>query len=173
MRLKHCFFIFCGCFCLLVSARGEPLPKTASESLAGQQIMLPDALKGRPAVVIVGFSKSSQNRVKEWDSQARKELGEAFDVYQVAVLEDAPRFVRGMITHAMKGATPADRQDHFLIVVRGEAELKKAAVFAESDDAYVLLLDDTGDVRWRTHGAVSDAALRALHEQVEKLKRGE
>ncbi len=146
------------------------MPKTESESLAGQQMVLPDALKGHAAVAIVGFSKSSQTRVKEWDTQARKQLGAAFDVYQVAVLEDAPRFVRGMITHAMKGSTPADRQDHFLIVVKGEPELKKAAAFSESDDAYVLLLDSAGDIRWRTHGAVSDAALRALQEQVEKLK---
>jgi hypothetical protein len=172
MRFKHCFLILCGCFCLLASARSEPLPKTPSESLAGRQMMLPDSLKGHPAVVIVGFSKSSQTRVKEWDTQVRKRLGEAFDVYQVAVLEDAPRFVRGMITHAMKGSIPADRQDHFLIVVKGETELKNAAAFAESDDAYVLLLNGTGDVRWRTHGAVSDAALRELQEQVEKLKQG-
>jgi hypothetical protein len=172
MRLKHRYLVFCGCFCLLASARSEQLPKTASESLAGQQLMLPDALKGRPALVIVGFSKGSQTSLKEWDTRARKELGEAFDVYQVAVLEDAPRFIRGMITHAMKGSTPADRQDHFLIVVRGEAELKKAAAFSEADDAYVWLLDGAGDVRWRTHGVVSNAALRELQEQVEKLKHG-
>ena len=172
MRLKHRYLIFFGCFCLLAPARSEQLPKTASESLAGRQMMLPDALKGRSAVVIVGFSKSSQTSVKEWDTRARKQLGAAFDVYQVAVLEDAPRFVRGMITHAMKGSTPADRQDHFLIVVKGEVELKQAAAFSASDDAYVLLLDGTGDVRWRTHGAVSDAALRELQEHVEKFKHG-
>lgn len=148
------------------------MPKTASESLAGRPMTLPDSLKGHPAVVIVGFSKNSQSRVKEWDSQARRQLGEAFDVYQVAVLEDAPRFVRGMITRAMKGSTPAERQEHFLIVVKGEAELKKAAAFSASDDAYVLLLDGTGDVRWRTHGAVSEAALGELREQVEKMKQG-
>ena len=85
------------------------------------------------------------------------------------MLEDAPRFVRGMIVHSMKGATPA-RQDHFLVVVKGEAELKKAASFAEADDAYVLLLDGAGQIRWRTHGAVSNAALKQLREQVEKVR---
>jgi hypothetical protein len=172
MRFKHYIVIFCGCFFLLASGRSEPLPKTASESLTGQQMMLPDALKGRAAVVIVGFSKSSQTRVKEWDTQARKELGETFDVYQVAVLEDAPHLVRGMIMHAMKGSTPTARQDHFLVVVKGEAELKKVSAFSGSDDAYVLLLDGAGDIRWRTHEAVSDAALQELRKQVEQLKGG-
>jgi hypothetical protein len=135
-------------------------------------MMLPDALKGRPALVIVGFSKSSQTSVKEWDTQARKQLGDTFDVYQVAVIEDAPRFVRGMILHAMRGSTPAARQDHFLVVVKGQAELKKVAAFSESDVAYVLLLDGAAEIRWRTHGAVNDDALRDLREHVETLKHG-
>ena len=72
--------------------------------------------------------------------------------------------------HAMKGSTPAARQDHFLVVVKGEAELKKAAVFSESDDSYVLLLDRTGEIRWRTHGSVNETALKELREQADKLK---
>lgn len=133
-------------------------------------MILPESLKGRAAVLIVGFSKSSQNAVKEWDTRARKELGDGFDVYQVAVLEDAPRFVRGMIVHAMKGSTPVARQDHFLVVVKGEADLKKVADFTAGDDPYLLLLDDHGDIRWRTHGTANDERLRELVGETRKLK---
>jgi hypothetical protein len=160
----------CNCFFLLAPAWSEQLPKTASESLAGQQVILPDSLKGHKALVIVGFSKSSQDGVKAWETRAHKQLGEGFDVYQVAVLEDAPRFVRGLITHAMKGSTPAAQQDHFLVVVKGEAELKKAAAFSAADDPYVFLLDGNGEIRWRTHGAVTDDALKELQNQASSLK---
>jgi predicted transcriptional regulator len=153
----------------LVPVFCDQIPKTASESLAGDSVTLPDSIRGHVSVVIVGFSKSSQDAVKAWDVAARKQLG-ATDVYQVAVLEDAPSFVRGMIKHAMKGSTPADRQGHFLVVVKGEAELKKAAGFAEANDPYVLLLDGSGEIRWRTHGAVSDAALKELADKVQGLK---
>jgi ATP10 protein len=170
MRRKICRSIYSVCFLMLAQAWGEQMPQTASESLAGRQVTLPNSFKGHSSVVIVGFSKSSQTRVKDWDTRARKELGDSFNVYQVAVLEDAPRFVRGMITHAMKGSTPAARQDHFLVVVKGEADLKKAAEFSEADDAYVLLLDSAGEIRWRTHGAVTDTALQNLRTQADNLK---
>jgi len=170
MRRRIYLSVYSICFFVLAPPWGEQMPKTAGESLAGQQVMLPDSVKGHSSVVIVGFSKSSQNRVKDWNTRARKELGDSFNVYQVAVLEDAPRLVRGMITHAMKGSTPAARQDHFLVVVKGEPELKKAAGFSESDDAYVLLLDGAGEIRWRTHGAVNDAALQNLRTQADNLK---
>jgi len=160
------------CTCLvfsLAAAWSEQLPKTASTSLAGEQVVLPDSIKRHLSVVIVGFSKSSQTEVKEWEARARKQLGEKLDVYQVAVLEDAPRFVRGMIAHAMKGSTPAAKQDHFLVVVKGEAELKKAAAFSAADEAYVFLLDKDGEIRWRAHGAVNDAALKGLSERAQVL----
>ncbi len=165
MRLTTCFLLLS-----LVPAWSDQLPKTDSESLAGQQVILPDSIRGHASVVIVGFSKSSQDAVKEWDTRARKQLGAGFDVYQVAVLEDAPAFVRGMIKHAMKGSTPVDRQGHFLVVVKGEAELKKAAAFAEANDPYVLLLDGSGEIRWRAHGAVTDSALRELADKVQGLR---
>jgi len=145
------------------------MPKTIGESLAGQQVTLPDSMKGHPSVVIVGFSKGSQDATKEWDKSARKEVGDV-DVYQVAVLEDAPSFVRGMIKHAMKGATPVDRHSHFLVVVKGEAELKKAASFSQADEPYVLLLDSRGEIVWKTHGAVSDSAVKELAVKVNVVK---
>lgn len=160
-----------GCLGAITTLGSGQIPRTAGESLAGQPVTLPDSFKGHVAVVIVGFTKGSQSAVKDWDAGARKQLGDGIDVYQVAVLEDAPTFVRGMIKHSMKGAIPADRQSHFLVVVKGEGELKKAADFSVADDPYVFLLDGTGDVRWRAHGAVSEAVLKELNEKVQGLKK--
>lgn len=164
MRLIACF-LFVG----LVPGWCEQIPKTVAETLAGQAVVVPDSMKGHAAVVIVGFSKSSQDAVKEWDKSARKQLG-ATDVYQIAVLEDAPSFVRGMIKRAMKGSVPAERQSHFLVVVKGEADLKKAAGFAQADEPYVILLDGAGEIRWRTHGAVNDGAVQELAAKVKELR---
>ena len=162
--------LMCCCFFAVVSAAwSAQFPKTAGESLAGQQLVLPDSLKGHTAVIVVGFSKSSQNEVKEWDNRARKQL-DGIEVYQVAVLEDAPSFIRGMIKHAMKGSMPADRQSRFMIVIKGEAELKKAADFSATGDAYVFLLDGNGEIRWRTHGAVTDPSLNELSNRIRGLK---
>ena len=170
MKLRNYRLCLCGCLLAIAPAWSEQLPKIEGETLAGQQLVLPDSLKGHAAVVVVGFSKSSQSQVKEWDARARKQLGDGIGVYQVAVLEDAPSFVRGMIKHAMRGSTPAGRQGHFVVVVKGEADLKKAADFSAADEAYVFLLDGGGEIRWRTHGAVSDASLKKLSDKVQGLQ---
>jgi hypothetical protein len=168
MLRKNLFLL--NCLLATVPAWGEQLPKTVGESLAGQQVMLPDLLKGHASVVIVGFTRNSGSAAKDWGTRVRKQLGDAFEVYQVAVLEDAPSLIRGVIKHSMKGSTPADRQSHFLVVVKGEAELKKATAYSDADTAYLLLLDGAGEIRWRTHGAANDAALKELSDKVQGVK---
>jgi len=48
--------------------------------------------------------------------------------------------------------------------------LKKAAAFSQADEPYVLVLDEKGEIRWRTHGSVTDSALKELVEKVQQLK---
>jgi hypothetical protein len=83
-------------------------------------------------------------------------------VWSVAVLEDAPRLVRGMIVHGVKSGTPKEEYDRFVVVVKGEKELKDAAGFEKPDDAYLMVVDGKGAIRWRFHGPVTDAAVQEV-----------
>jgi predicted transcriptional regulator len=53
----------------------------------------------------------------------------------------------------------------------GEAEWRKVAHYANADDAYVLVVDGEGRVRWQTSGKVTDAGFETLKEQVETLRK--
>ncbi len=130
---------------------------------------LPAATAGHPAIIFVGFSHSSQKAVEGWSRQVAAQLKTTHpevERFDVAVLQDAPKLVRGMIIHSIKGSIPVSEHDHFVTIAQGEDELKKAADFSAADDAYVILLDSAGKITWRTHGDVSDAALKQLAEQV-------
>jgi hypothetical protein len=131
------------------------------ENLLGQKTALPDAAAGHPAVIVIGFTHASQNQTKAWAARLQHE----FAVYTIAVLEDAPRLVRGMAVHGMKGGVPEDQRGHFVVIYHNEKELKQAAGFDGPNDAYVLLLDKDGAIRGRFHGPVTDAAMEQLRSQ--------
>jgi hypothetical protein len=145
--------------------QAEQFPRVEGENLLGKTIVLPDAAAGHAAVIVIGFTHGSQNPTKAWTSSVPQEL----PIYSIAVLEDAPRMVRGMAVHGMKGGVPEDKRDHFVVVYHNEKELKQATGFEHPDDAYVLLLDKDGAVRWRFHGPVTDAALQELESQASGL----
>lgn len=151
--------------CLLAFGWGvlhaqQTIPTIQGETLSGQKVSLPAAAKG-PALLIMGFTHASQTQTKAWCARARDQ----FPTWSIAVLEDVPRLVRGMAVHGIKGGTPKDQYDHFVLVYHGEKELKAAAGIDKPDDAYLLVIDGTGAIRWRYHGPVTDAAVDELHKQ--------
>lgn len=142
-------------------------PTVPTESLLGAKAELPGMLKGRTTVLIVGFTHASQTETKAWSQR----IGRDLDAYSVAVLQDVPRLVRGMVKGGIKDGVPQAQRDRYLLVFTGEKEIKAAAAFDRPDDACLLLLDPEGAIRWRFHGPVSDAALAELKSRAAETAR--
>lgn len=90
-------------------------------------------------------------------------------LYQLPVLEEAPRILHGMIVSGMKKGVAENLRPNFIPVMHNEAELKKLVGYKEADDAYVVVLDRSGAVAFQTHGATPDANYAQLHTRVESL----
>ena len=147
------------------------VPRFEGETLSGKQVVMPQAQRGRFALLIIGFTQASGRQSADW-AKLTSPLEEAglCDVWSVAVLEDVPRLLRGVVARGIRSGVPKNRQDRFLLVYRG-AELKQAVgsgpdQFQAGDDAWLLLIDMTGSIQWRRHGPVSDAGLRELRNQL-------
>jgi hypothetical protein len=157
------------------SVSAQVIPRTETETLSGNKIVLPDASAGHPAIFIVGFSHASGDSSGRWDKELRRDFASESNlrIYSVAELQDAPRMVRGMIRHGMRGSVPKNEQDSFVLLYQDEDVWKKLANFSEPDDAYILLVDAAGNIRSRTHGKGPDAsAVNALRDEVGKIAGG-
>ena len=153
--------------CLLALCTGllhaqQTFPQVDGETLSGKKVSLPAVFAGQPALLIIGFTHGSQTQTKAWSIRVR----DRFPAWSVAVLEDVPRLVRGMAVHGIKSGTPKDQHDRFVLVYRGEKKLKDAAGFDRPDDAYLVVLDGAGAIRWKYHGAVTEAAVEQAAGQL-------
>jgi hypothetical protein len=144
------------------------MPTTQAQSLSGHDVVFPAATEGHQAVIVIGFSHGSQKAMERWDKEIGAQVKARGNVplYNIAVIQDAPRFIRGVITRSMKALVPVAGQDHFLTMVEGETELKKAVDFSDADGAYVVVLDASGKIVFRTHGDPSDAAKKLVIDQL-------
>jgi len=147
------------------------MPKVEGDSFSGRHVVLPDDSKGKVAVLVFGFTKASKTPTSLW---AQKTLGEfgsnaGFELYQLPVLEDVPRLIRGMVISGIKKGVPEKVHDHFVPIVHGEAELKKFVNYSEPDDAYLVTLNPVGNVTQQLHGPFTDAAYTQLRVQIQSL----
>ena len=157
-------------FCALLGvATAQQFPRLQEENLAGQQVVLPAAAAGKVAVLVFGFSRASQNSTGAWMKRLRNGFGTnpGVSLYQLPVLEDAPRLLRGMIVSGMKRGVPENERGNFVPVLHNEAELKKLVNYEEADDAYLVVLDRGGKVVYQVHGGPDAAGYAELHTELQ------
>jgi hypothetical protein len=161
---------------LVATMAAQPMPRIEGESFAGQKVVLPDAARGKVAVLIFGFTKASKEPTSAWAGKIHSEFGtrSGFELYQLPVLESVPRFIRGMVISSIRKGVPEGMRAHFVPILQNEAELKKLVNYKETDDAYLVVLDPDGQVVLQRHGPFSEAAYgefrTGLQALLERLK---
>ena len=166
-RMMVAALLICGA--VVLSA--ETLPGTDGENLLGQKVKIVDSLKGKIGVLVIGYSKASGDITAAWEKRLSTDYAgnTAVTIYQIPMLEAAPKFIRGMIISGMKKGVPAAKQSSFIVVVNDEDEWKRVSGYQKGEDAYVVVVDKAGQIR--QHSAV-DAKLSdysSVHQQIEQL----
>lgn len=149
----------------------KEMPRINGETLSGKTVEFPLVTAGSVAILFFGFSHASHSQLKAWTEHANKQFHSDphVAIYSIAVLEDAPRFVRGMAVHSIKNATPVAEYDHFAVVYQRESELKHITVFSRPEEAYILVLDPNGEIRWVGHGRATDSQIDELIKHVDAI----
>jgi hypothetical protein len=161
MRTLACLLL---ALCAGILHAQRSIPNIEGETLSGKKASLPRDLGSKPALLIIGFTHASQAQTKAWGLRVR----DRFPTWSIAVLEDVPHLVRGMVSHSIKSGIPKEQYDKFLLVYHGEKDLKQVAGFDHPDDAYLLVIDSAGAVRWSFHGPVTDGAVEEIGRQLDR-----
>jgi hypothetical protein len=160
-------------------AEGSPcvakrIPEVHGTSLSNQAVNLPEALRGKVDVLVLGsrFQPGLEGRCGELGTAVGHGLSSISDggYYEMPVLASAPGMVRGFIVRSMRSSVPDQMQARFVPIMDNEAAWRTLVHYGPPFDPYLLVVDGQGDVVWQTHGQPTDGAYAALKQQVETLK---
>jgi hypothetical protein len=174
--LRHC--TLCALAGLAASFTGQlstyaqttlAIPEVEATALSGRVVRLPQDLPPR-AVLILGFSEKSSYAAAECGERLGEALAKQPEVkiYQIPVLEEVPRLVRGFVTRSMKRSVPEHLQSTFIPVFDHETEWKRLSGYAAPEDAYILLAGHQGQILWRTLGPCSADKVREVTSELDK-----
>jgi hypothetical protein len=154
--------------------RSQTLPRLEGKSLSGAEVVLPDAARGRVTLLLFGFSKASGTPCKAWAAHVWPALRNdaQADVFTVAEMQGIPGFIKGMVVGSIRRDTPEDYRSHFVPIFRDRTQWRQLVGYQESapDDAYLVLLDPQGVIRWRAHGPYTPALAAQLQQQMAKWR---
>src|SRR5579863_3214706 len=155
----------------MAAQAAQPMPHIEGESFASQKVVLPDAARGKVAVLIFGFTKASKEPTSAWARKIHSEFGtrNGFELYQLPVLDSVPRLFRGMVISSIKKGVSEDMRAHFVPILQNEADLKKLVNYEETDDAYLVVLRPDGQVALQRHGPFSETAYGQFRTDLQSL----
>lgn len=150
---------------------GAALPQVQGTTLDGENITLPDAARGKVALLIITFSKAAGEHARVWNDHFIQDYpqDDKATSYSIAMLEDVPSLLRGVVRSGIKRSVPPARRRRFVTVAKDEAQWKKYVGMKEEKDACLLLLDSDGLLRWTQQGVFDPAAYQALKARIAEL----
>ena len=110
--------------------------------------------------------------VKGGDSDLAASYRDSREVmyYQMPVLESVPKLIRGMVVKSIKSSVPESEQPHFADASPMRRRGRTMARYTNADDAYVLVVDGEGRVRWQTSGQVDGCRICGVEAAGEALR---
>jgi hypothetical protein len=145
-----------------LAAPGAAFPHLEGQDLNGQPLALPDAAKGKVAVLVTGFSHASRKATRAWQDRILADSGSdtRLAIYGIANLEPVPGFIRGFVISSIRSKTPDERRPRFLVLLKNTGPLKPANAYDDSspDAAYLIIMDASGEVKWQGHKDLDDAS---------------
>lgn len=150
------------------------IPEVRGTSFANQPVNLPQDLKGKAGILVVGFTQGSRDALTAWGKRLAADYYDspAVAYYELPVLAGVPRLMRGFVTGRIRSSVPERGRVHFVPILENEAAWKALTQYKSGDDAYVLVVDGSGIVKWQTHATFSEGIYATMKGQVEGLRSG-
>ena len=171
MRFGAGAWVLCGALGCGVGWGQAPgrIPAVHGTTLAGEEVTLPESLKGKTCVLVIGFSRDSREAVAAWGRRLAGDYGGSPGVayYEMAMLGGVPKMLRGWVLGKIRDSVPDRAKAHFLPVTESEVPWREVAGYGKADDPYVLVVDSNGQVIWEKQGAATDAAYAEVKAKVE------
>lgn len=171
LQLASLAFVFAALAIRSSSAIAQHIPSVQSTTFSNAKIDLPEDLNDKVGILVLGFSQNSRDALIEWDKKLAPDYDNSPKVlyYEMPVLTSVSKMMRGFITGKIKSSTSESARAHFLPLLDNELSWRALAHYNKPDDAYILLIDGTGLVRWQSQGPPTDATYSTLKQKVDSL----
>jgi hypothetical protein len=146
-------------------------PTVKGSNLSGRDYTLPEDFEGDLNIVAVAFQMWHQNEVDTW-MPLFKQLEQSVPglrAYELPVIRSMNRLSQWMIDQGMRSGIPdlATRARTITLYIDKEP-FRRELSLPNEDHIYVLLVDRSGEILWRSQGAYRSDSARELTAAAEQ-----
>ena len=149
---------------LAAQTPSSQIPPVSANTLAGEPVRLPADLHGKSAILVLGFAKDARTEVRDWGKRLATDYFTSPTVlyYEMPVVAGVPRLLRGLVMKQIAAEVSDRGKHHFVPITDNEPRWRALAHVTDPNQAYLLLVNASGNVEWTTSGPLTEAAYQAV-----------
>ena len=141
----------------------RPFPDVRGTSLDGADMRLPAALRGAPAVLLVGYVQESQFDIDRW-ILGLKQLESSVKILEVPTIAGSlPKMASSFIDSGMRRGIPKEDWAAVVTVYNDAPKIVELTGNEDPRNARVFLIDKEGQIRWFFDRGYSADRVLELH----------
>ena len=132
-------------------------PILSGKNLYGTEYNIPDDLEGKKKLLLVAFKQEQQEQVNTW-LDAVKDIETAhkdFRYYELPVIYEGSAPFRFWVNNGMRSGIQDPTARERTITVYTDRDKFWAITNTSEDNIYAFLVDDSGEIIWRTEGVAT------------------
>lgn len=145
-------------------------PQVRGQSLAKEQILIPDHYKGKPTVFLIGYQQRAQFDIDRWILGVLQADIPVQIVELPTIAGMMPQMVQGFIDNGMRSGIPKEDWASVVTIYQDADKIISAIGNERPQSAHVVLIDKASKIVWSSNKGYSAGQILELKELVEKLE---
>jgi hypothetical protein len=165
-------FIGAGENSKIISNGTNNFPSISGIDLHGKKQQLPTAFSGEYNIIAIGFEREHQEPIDTWINYFNKNnfLSDKIKFYEVPLIYELSKFSRTWVNNGMRFGIPSNEARQRTITVYTNRQEFTKILQMKEDRIYILVLNKSGKILWRTEGYASVSNTKSIEEFFKKIK---
>jgi hypothetical protein len=147
-------------------------PTLKGENLSGRHMVLPRDFEGKLNIVVVAFYREQQLLVNSWlpTVQELQRKYPEIHMYELPTISTGYVLMKWIIDNGMRsGIKDTKTRDHTITLFTDTKKFRQDLDLPTDETIYVMLVDSSGVVRWKTNGSMTAEGATDLGAAIEKI----
>ena len=148
---------------------GSVFPTFSGHTITNRPLTLPGSPKEKLIVLMFSFSRTAGKDARLWNEHLARDFPDNVSAYGMIQLESAPKIFRRVAIDGIKSSMPVTVQNRTIVLYRDEQLWRQRLAVKDESRAYVVLVDQSGTIRWMNSGAFSGSTYGMLKAKLAPL----
>ena len=147
-------------------------PKVDAKTLLNNVVQFPTITKGKIAIICIGFNDVGRPKTNTWVKEIPSKYADTSVVfYEMPMIKNAPKILRGVIEKGMRKGTDVALHDHVANYYGDMKTYQKQLLMPDENSCYTFVLDKNGVIQYSVEGAASAEVMEKIEKIVNQLKQ--